>query len=312
MEKGRLEGRNLYLEVRELLKERGRSLVLLLVLLAALVLVGCGGSETKVTADEVVNDTLAAQADVTSSSTEFDMKLSWNGTKNSEAVVGSVQATGNVDVDQANKKMYARPTITISVAPINIQPTIDFYAVNTDEYLQVTLVNQSRGWAKDTADSDLWQSFASYQSNLLNVMTPEYLGKEKLNGVSCHKLKMTPNWPQIQAMLAAQSSGDEQPPNLEELVDSTSITVWVVEKTSLLAKVDMTIDMTIPKETLATTPVATYVQVDGALTAKLTLTAEFSNYNEAPAIVVPDAAKAATDSFSVYFGKLLGSFMVTG
>ena len=65
-----------------MLKGKGRSFVLILVLLAVLALVGCGSSETKVNADEVVQDALAAQAGVTSSHVEITIDATAEGTLN--------------------------------------------------------------------------------------------------------------------------------------------------------------------------------------------------------------------------------------
>ncbi len=62
-----------------MLKGKGKSLVLILALVAVLALVGCGSPTTKVSADEVVQDALAAQAGVTSSHMEITLRCNGEG-----------------------------------------------------------------------------------------------------------------------------------------------------------------------------------------------------------------------------------------
>ena len=68
-----------------MLKGKGKSLVLILALVAVLALVGCGSPKTKVSADEVVQDALAAQAGVTSSHVEITINATAKGTANGTA-----------------------------------------------------------------------------------------------------------------------------------------------------------------------------------------------------------------------------------
>ncbi len=90
-----------------MLKGKGKSLVLILALVAVLALVGCGSPKTKVTADEVVQDALAAQAGVTSSHVEITIGATAQGTANGTPMDVTLDGTVNGDVDWANKKMKA-------------------------------------------------------------------------------------------------------------------------------------------------------------------------------------------------------------
>jgi hypothetical protein len=314
------------LEGKELLKRKGESLVLILVLLAVLAMVGCGSPTTKVSAGEVVQNALAAQAGVTSSSTKASFDLSWQGSKNGAAVEGSIGTVATLDMDATNKKAHAKATFSLNVPPIIMQPTVDAYAVDNYTYLQVTLSGTDRGWAKEPLDPSFWDNLtiSQFEPQILQVMDPEYLRKETLNGQSCYVLKLTPNMEQLQGMLAQQAGSGQQAPELDQLIKSMSITAWVAEQTNLLIKMEIDSEMSLPPAVLAEiasdsslsiqlpggTSIPLLPQVDSDLKVTLKITVEFSNFNQAPPIELPAAAQATTMSFDQYYGVLIASFFL--
>ena len=323
---GALKGPIAHLEGKELLKRKGESLVLILVLLAVLAMVGCGSPTTKVSADEVVQNALAAQAGVTSSSTTVNFDLSWQGSKSGANVEGGIKVVGTLDMAPASKKMHAKVGTDIRMPPINLQPSIDAYVVDNCTYLQVGLGGTDRGWAKEPLDSSFWDNLtiSQFEPQVLQVMDPEYLRKETLNGQSCYVLKLTPNMEQLQGMLAQQAGSGQQAPELDQLIKSMSITAWVAEETNLLIKMEIDSEMSLPPAVLAEiasdsslsiqlpggTSIPLLPQVDSDLKVTLKITVEFSNFNQAPPIELPAAAKATTMSFNQYLGVLMASFFL--
>ena len=296
-----------------MLRRTGISLALLLVLVTVLALVGCSSSKapktTNVSATDVINDAMTAQAGVTSVSTNVNIAVSWQGSDNGSPVTGSISSIGNIDLNPSQKKMYTHTGLTLMVIPLSL----DAYIVDNCSYIQLTVTGQPKGWAKQTVDSGFWESlsFTKYQTDLsrfIGTMNKQYVGEETVNGEDCYKLTLTPDMAQLQAMLD-QSAG-EQTMDLDELITSMSSTVWVSEQTSRFMKVQFSSQMSIPSEMIASAGVSSFIQVDGDLTVTLDVTMAFSNFNQVPAINLTTEAQGATEqAIDVYFGSALASLM---
>lgn len=282
-----------------MLKKVGRSSVLLLVLLAVLALVGCGGSETKVNADEVVQKALAAQVEASSCRIVVTLDASVQGTQNGSPL--DAKLTGNIDclLDQANKKMKAQAEADINVTgqqPINADA--DIYVVDNYTYMQTSMMGMQQGWTKQALPENFWQSLATdnFQTALLNSVEAEYVKEDKINGVTCYVLDLTPDVSQLQQMLQgmfANQTGDQgsqtKLPNLKDLIKDMSFKVWVAKDTSFLtqAKIELTVNIT---------PEALGQPANGdSLTVTVNLTMNASNFNQSVSIQLPAEAQNATE-----------------
>jgi hypothetical protein len=298
---GNLKGLSMHLEVRELLKGKGRSFVLMLVLLAVLALVGCGNTETKVSADKVVQDALAAQAEASSYRMVVTLDASAQGTMSGSAMNATL--SGNIDClfDQANKKMKAEAEADIDVTgeqPMAFDAEAEVYVVDNYTYMQAAVMGMSQGWTKQALPDDFWQSLASdnFQTALLTSVEAEYLKEEKVGGVTCYVLDLTPDVSQLQQMLQQMVSGgastqgaDSEIPNLESFVKSMSFKVWIAKDTSLLTQVKVELNLSI-------TPEALGEPANGEnLTITLNLTMNASDFNQSVSIQLPDEAKNADE-----------------
>ena len=288
-------------EVRELLKEKGRSFLLILVLLAVLALVGCGSPETKVSADKVVQDTLAAQTGSSSYHMVITLDASAQGTMSGSALNATL--SGNVDClfDQANKKMKGQAEADINVTgeqPMAFEAGAEVYVVDNYTYMETSVMGMSQGWTKQALPADFWQSLASdnFQTALLTSVEAEYLKEEKVGGVTCYVLDLTPDVSQLQQMLqqmlsdgSSNQGTDSEIPNLESFVKSMSFKVWIAKDTSFLtqAKIELT---------LSITPEALGQPANGeSLTITLNLTMNASDFNQSVSIQLPDEAKNADE-----------------
>lgn len=291
----------MHLEVRELLKGKGRSIVLMLVLLAVLALVGCGSSETKVSADKVVQDALAAQAKASSYQMLVTLDASAQGTMSGSAMNATL--SGNIDClfDQANKKMKAQAEADISVTgeqPMAFTAEAEVYVVDNYTYMQASVMGMQQEWTKQALPADFWQALASdnFQTALLTSVEAQYLKEEKVGGVNCYVLDLTPDISQLQQMLQQMASGgastqeaDSEIPNLESFVKSMSFKVWIAKDTSFLTQVKIALNLSI-------TPEALGEPANGEnLTVTLNLTMNASNFDKSVSIQLPDEAKNADE-----------------
>jgi hypothetical protein len=280
------------LEGRELLKEKGRSFVLVLVLLAVLALVGCGGgSETKVTADEVVQDALAAQAKVDTSTMEITVEATAEGTANGMDMNVSLDGLATGTMDWANKKMKGHMGMNVDLtAPIAFQTQVtgDMYAFDNVSYIKVIFMG-SDNWTKAGLPVDFWYSQENQQflDSILDSTDAESLPDQKAGGVSCHVLQLKPDYDALQEMLEKQADTGEEVPDIESLISNLSIKVWVAKDTSYVTKIEVKLDANIPAEVLGG------AAGGEGLTVNLTVTMEITDINEAVSIDLPAEAEGA-------------------
>jgi Family of unknown function (DUF6612) len=280
------------LEGRELLKGKGRSFVLILVLLAALALIGCSSSETKVNADEVVQDALAAQAEVDTSTMKITIEASAQGTVYGTDIGVSLDGSATGTMDWANKQMKGHMGLNVDLtAPLafNAQVTGDMYTFDNVSYIRLVFMG-SDNWTKTALPLDFWytQETEQFIENILQqAADAESQSSEKVDGVSCYVLKLNPDYAALQTMLEQQADTGEEVPEIANLISSLSIKVWVAKDTSYVTKIEVVADANIPAEVLGGTAGGE------GLTVHLEVTMEMTDVNEPVTIELPAEAENA-------------------
>ena len=286
------------MEVRKLLKGKGRSFLLVLVLLAVLALVGCGSPETKVSADEVVQDALAAQAKVSSSSAEITIVATAKGAIGETDLDVSLDGTVTGDMDWANKKMTAHLGMNVGFNGMTLPVSADMYAFDNITYMQLTMMGNTDNWTKGSLPMDFWftQENAQFIDNLLQSSEAESLPDDKVGGVNCYVLKLTPDIAAIQQMFSQQSPDADEMPDMASLISNLSIKVWAAKGTSYVTKIEMGLSANIPSEVLGGTAGGEGLDVN------LTITMQFSKFNDSVSIQLPaEAQNAAEGGFELPF-----------
>ena len=280
-----------------MLKEKGRSFLLILVLLAVLALVGCGSSETKVSADKVVQDALAAQAEVSSSSAEITIVATAKGAIGETDLDVSLDGTVTGDMDWANEKMTAHLGMNAGFNGMTFPVSADMYAFDNITYMQLTMMGNTDNWTKDSLPMDFWftQENAQFIDNLLQSSEAESLPDDKVGGVNCYVLKLTPDIAAIQQMFSQQSSDEDEMPDMASLISNLSIKVWAAKGTSYVTKIEMELSANIPSEVLGGSAGGEGLDVN------LTITMQFSKFNDSVSIQLPAEAQNAEDGFELPF-----------
>jgi len=284
------------MEAREL-KRRARSFVLILVLLSVLALVGCGSPETKVTADEVVQDALAAQADVDSSSVEITIDATADGVVNGMDMNVSLDGTATGTMDWANKKMNAHLGANAGFNGMTFPVSMEMYAFDNISYMQLTLMGNTDNWTKDSLPIDFWytQENEQFIENLLPSADAESLPNQKVGGVNCNVLQLKPDYAALQEMLSQQAGSEEEVPDIASLISDLSIKVWVAKDTSYITKIEIVLAANIPSEVLGG------AAGGEGLAVNLTVTMQFSDFDESVSIQLPAEAQNAEEGFSLPF-----------
>jgi len=277
-----------------LLKGKGRSFVIVLVLLAVLALVGCGSPETKADADQVVQDALAAQAGVDSSTTEVTIDVTADGMVNGMDIDVNLNGSVTGTMDWVNKKMKGHMGMNVELtSPMTFQTQVtgDMYAFDNVSYIQLTMMGSTDNWTKASLPMDFWfsqdQDSQQFIDSILQSTEAESLPDQKVNGVSCYVLQLKPDIAAIQEMLTDQAGIDEEIPDIDSLVESLSIKVWVAKDTSYVTKIEIELSASVPSEVMGG------AAGEEGLDISLTVTMQMTDVNEAVSIELPADAEDA-------------------
>ena len=274
-----------------MLREKGRSFALILVLLAVLALAGCGSSETKVNADEVVQDALAAQANVDSSHMVINIDATAEGTLNGEPLDAGLDAALTADIDWANKKMKADLGMNADYNGVSFPISVKMYAVDNCSYTQMTFGLMADNWTKSEFPMDFWfsqdQDNGQFVDGILQSTEAESLPSQKVGGVSCYVLQLEPDIAALQQMLSEQGASVEEMPDIDSLISDLSIKVWVAKDTSYVTKIEIVLSAHLTGEAMGDP------ESSDILDISLTVTMEMTDVNEPVSIELPNEAKNA-------------------
>ncbi|MDM8000718.1 MAG: hypothetical protein QUS33_12225 [Dehalococcoidia bacterium] len=269
-----------------------KSLVLVFVLAAVLALVGCGGgSETKVTADEVVQDALAAQANVHTGHVEINIVADAEGTLSGNPLDASLNATLTADIDWANKKMKADLGMNANYNGLSFPISMGVFAVDNCSYIQTQFGTMTDNWTRAEFPMDFWQGLTSNQTidinSILQNTDAESLPDQKVNGINCYVVQLKPDISAIQATLSGEAGYDEDMPDIENLIKSLTIKVWVARDTSYVTKMEMTLSAHVTGEAVGQLGSSDVLDVNFSITVLMT------DVNKAVTIEVPAEAENA-------------------
>jgi hypothetical protein len=260
-------------------------------LLAVLALVGCGSSTTKVSAEEVAQNALAAQAGVNSSHVQIDLDATVEGTSNGSAMNVTLSGTATGDIDWANKRMKSHVGVTVGYNGMPITITADMYALDNTTYTQTTMLGTTDNWTKGSLPMDFWftQENSQFINSLLHSTQVESLPHDKVGDTDCYVLQLKPDIAAIQQMLSQQSSQLSGVPDISKLIQDPSFKVWVAKDTSVIMKIEIVLSAHLTPEALGQ-PASSDV-----LDISLTLTMQVTSINTPVSIELPAAAQNAKE-----------------
>jgi hypothetical protein len=201
-------------------------------------------------------------------------------------------------MDWANKKMTAHLGMNVGFNGMTLPVSADMYAFDNITYMQLTMMGNTDNWTKGSLPMDFWftQENAQFINNLLQSSEAESLPDDKVGGVNCYVLKLTPDIAAIQQMLSQQSPDADEMPDMASLISNLSIKVWAAKGTSYVTKIEMGLSANIPSEVLGGTAGGEGLDVN------LTITMQFSKFNDSVSIQLPaEAQNAAEGGFELPF-----------
>lgn len=254
--------------------------VLLIATLAALLIAGCIGEETAVSALQIKTRALKSINELKTYKFSADVVFEAIMRNETESFTNTtvMRSVGKVDLE--NKKAYMRT----DSEPINTSSL--WYIIGGVVYIGTE--NETTVWRKYnlTESEKTWENLnrIKFVEELLNISDVERLEDENIDGVSCYVLKMIPDLNKYYALIANQTgspSGEGiSNVNVSNFIKEWEVKCWITKEANLVKKI-------------YTYLVLNFSLITTSFQMKLSVDMLLYDYNEPVEIVLPEEAKNA-------------------
>jgi hypothetical protein len=280
-----------------------RVVTLSLVVVTILSFTACNGGDEDVSelpsAQEIIDSAVEAEGDVESGRFEMSMSMEATGEEEGEAVEMVMVMDFNGAVDLASEEMSADVSMSIDMSgeeEMAMEMAVEMYVVDGMAYIMMDMPEMEPMWMKEEMGESGWE-----EANQMLIPTESYLelletadvaviGSERVKGVDCYVLELTPNLEQLWATAMQQAEVAEMDmPSiaedvLQEAFTSFSVKQWFAKDTYFLVKSEIVMSMEV-------TPELVDIMGDDSL-ATMDITVTFLSYdhNQSISIVLPQEA----------------------
>jgi len=275
---------------------------LVLVMVMVLSLTTCGEEakeEVELTAaQEIIDGVIESFDNIRTYQFDMDMTIDMAGKAEGEALEMTVTMDNSGTLDLENVQMRADLT-TNMVAPgeDEMEMVMEIYLIGDLMYAMMKAPEMDKIWVKSEIPEGRWEQMSQTESQieLLKTAQVKVIGSEKVNGVDCYVLQLTPDMEQIwrMAMQQADVTGGEMPDVAEELiremVRSFSVKQWVAKDTYFLTKAEIDMAMELTPEAMGLSGEG------GEVSMNITFDFLAYNYNQPVSISLPPEAEEAIE-----------------
>ena len=283
--------------------------VLLTIFMATTICISFTACEEELpTSEEVIEKLVAAQYSI--ESYEIEMKMNMKMAMDvpdgdmPEGMFMDMDIEADIAgaIDKSGEEMKVLIDMEMSAPdedPINVN--MEMYFVDGWIYMMMDMPMMSPQWMKSEMSYgeflEEMGEIASVESQIEMLKTADIKikGKEKVRGVNCYVVELTPDMKQLWDMLMQQSqiTGGEIPDipveNINEMIRSYSVKYWIAEDTYYLIKSEEEIDVEITPEAMGISG------EEGSVKMGVTVSTLMLNYNEPVSIVLPPEAEDAVE-----------------
>jgi hypothetical protein len=286
-----------------------RILAISLVLVAVLSFTACEGGEELPAAEEIVDGAIEAMDDVRTQEFDMDMSLDMAGEAEGEQVEITMEMAMSGAVDIVNRKMRAGITMNMAMPEEGeMDMAAEMYLLDNEIYTMMDIPGMGSEWQKTELTEEQWEemmeviNLAKSQLELLEVAKVTVTGTEKVEGVDCYVLKLTPDADKLWQIVMEQTEVAGVLPDFGEILDedvieerlqeifkSFSVKQWVAKDTYFMMKAEMEMDVQLSAEDMG------YPEEEGEMRMGIAINWLAYNYNQPISIVLPPEAEEATE-----------------
>ena len=275
---------------------RKTMLIMALVVVMVLTFVSCTKTPS---AQEIIDGVIAAQGEIKTYQLELDMTMNTTGEVGGETFEELVIMNNSGTLDLENQQ--AKFIMAVDAADEGAVE-VEAYISDGTMYSKVGLVGEEAMWTKEEMSVEMWERMTEVSGydrfqELLKTAQVEVTGSEKVNGVDCYVLQLTPDLAQLFQTATDPSggtgAGGRVPPMPEEFVEdifsSYSVKTWIAKDDYFLMKVELDVAVESTPELME------YIGDEGKISMDITIDYLAYDFNEPASIELPPEAEAAVE-----------------
>jgi len=275
-------------------------LAMSLALVMALAFVACDGDGLP-TAQEIVDGTSQAMADVRTCKFDMEMAMDMDGEAEGESIDANIEmdASGALDIENNQLKMTMNMEVT---GEEDIDVEAEMYLVDNTFYILTDMLGMGPTWMKlemsemEELPEEYWEEadLLELPTELLEAFEVKVTGSERVGGVDCYVLESTPDMEQLWQMFeTTELEMTDIPEDFEhyfdEMFDSFSMKEWIAKDTYFPMKVEIEISMEFAPEAMG------FPEEEGEANIDIVMTMLLYDYNQPVSIELPPGAEDAMD-----------------
>jgi outer membrane lipoprotein-sorting protein len=215
----------------------------------------------------------------------------------------AVDNSGTLDLE--NLQMSAELSMVVNMlAPEEdeIEQRVEMYIIDGMMYAKPEAPDiEEPMWTKNELPAEAWEMMKGISGletymELLETAQVEVIGSEKVKGIDCYVIQLTPEIAQLWQTLGAGgfSGGVPDVPTfpeelIQEVFSDFTVKQWIAKDTYFLMKVEIDTVMELTSEFMD------YLGEEGEMSIDLTLNFLAYNYNQPVSIVLPPEAEEAIE-----------------
>jgi hypothetical protein len=248
-------------------------------------------------AQEIVDGVIESLQDTRTYQFDMDMTMDIVAEVEGETDEMTVVMSGSGALDLENRQMMMDTTTSIAMPGLEMEMGMELYLIGDMMYMLIESPLWGATWSKLEMPEGTWEEMNQVepQIELLEVAQVEVIGSERVGGVDCYVLDITPDMEQLWQMVMQQAelTGEPMPDVAEEFIQemfrSFSVKQWVAKDTYFLAKVELDIAVELTPEAMG------FPEEEGVMTMDIAISLLAYDYNQPVSIELPPEAEEAID-----------------
>jgi len=278
-----------------------RILVVALSLVMIISFAACQGE--KISSEEIVDRVIEAQKSIKTARSDINMTMDMAGEAEDESYEATMVMDMSYILDVDGRKVASDVTMSIDVlGEEEMDMATKTYIIDDMMYMMMDAPEMEPMWMKSEMPEGIWDSINQIESQveLLRTAQVKVIGSEKVRGVDCYVVELTPDAEQLWQLFMQQlglrfgGAGQGMIPEvaedvLKEIFRSFSVKQWISKDTFFLTKMEMDMTMHLTPEAMG------YPDEEGEVAMNITMDMLAYDYNKSVSIVLPPEAEDAVE-----------------
>jgi len=269
---------------------------ILTVSLALVMVLSLAACAKEPSAQEIVDGVIESLDDIRTYQFDMDMTLDMAGEAEGEVFEGTMVIDSSGASDFENRQMRMDVTINVAVpGEDEIEMAMEMYLIGDMMYTMMEIPEMGPMWIKSEMPEEYWEEMRQVepQIELLEVAQVEVIGSERVGGIDCYVLEVSPDLEQLWQIVMQQAEMAGGMPDvaeefLQEIFRSFSVKQWVAKDTYFMTKAEMDMAVELTSEAMG-------FPEEGILTMDIAMVLLAYDYNQPVSIELPPEAEEAVE-----------------